>query len=82
MDFAEDLIPSPQFDLIQDVHGIDIFQQIRSADARACISLCRPKGQFVEKRSLGKQGCRNIFVHQSGALPLQPLHMVACMAAL
>ena len=69
-----DLIPCPQDDLIQDMTDKDIFQKIRSADARACIALCRPKGQFIEKRSLGRCGTRTTFMHQSGALPLQPLH--------
>ena len=68
-----DLIPYPQEDLVQDISGSDVFQKIRSADARACIALCRPKGQFIEKRSLGKCGTRATFMHQSGALPLQPL---------
>ena len=47
---GQDLVPHEQPDLVQDVFvdqgATDVFLQIRSADARACISVCRPKGTF------------------------------------
>ena len=70
---ARDSVPFPQPDLVQDLLGVDNFLKVQSADARACISICRPKGHFVDRRDCGRAGTRATFMHQSGALPLQPL---------
>ena len=70
---ARDLVPFPQPDLVQDLLGVDNVLKVQSDDARACISICRPKGQFVDRRDCGRAGTRGTFIHQSGALPLQPL---------
>ena len=52
----------------------DAFQKILSADARACIAVCRPVGQFSERRDIGRQQNMPTHMHQTGALPLQPLY--------
>ena len=70
---ARALVPFPQPDLVQYLLGVDNFLKVQSADARACISICRPKGHFVDRRDCGRAGTRATFMHQSGALPLQPL---------
>ncbi len=71
---AVDLVPVEQPDLMQDVPGCPAFQVIRSADARACIALCRPVGQIVEKRVLpAKKGVLPTMPHQSGSLALSSL---------
>ena len=71
---APDLVPVEQADLMQDVPACPAFRAIRSADARACIALCRPVAQLVEKRQLpAKAGILPTMPHQSGDLPLYPL---------
>ena len=69
----QDLVPHEQDDLIQDGGPKDI-SKICSADARACIAVCRPVGQFSEKRQIGRDQTMTTHMHQSGALPLQPLY--------
>ena len=63
-----DLVPREQSDLLQDIAGLPELARIQSADARACISLCRPHGHFVEKRKLsGRGGVVSTQVHQAGS---------------
>ena len=50
--FNKDLVSYEQGDLVQDMPSIPALQQITSCEARACISLCRPEGRYVEKRQL------------------------------
>ncbi len=70
-----DLVPLEQRDLLQDSPECPAWERICSADARACVSLCRPVGQIVEKRKLpGKAGVWNTMPHQSGGLANYPLH--------
>ena len=73
--WMNDLVPVEQTDLIQEpLEPIDkALARIVSADARACISLCRPVGQFVEKRRVGRAGVWNTIAHQSGELTLYPM---------
>jgi hypothetical protein len=46
--FSTDLVVLEQPDLIQDVGQVVEFDDIQSADARACVSLCRPIGTFID----------------------------------
>ena len=68
-----DLVPHEQEFLLQDGYPAQM-RQLRSMDALACISCCRPVGQFSERRDLGRGRSMPTHMHQSGALPLQPLY--------
>ena len=48
----KDLVPQEQADLMQDVPSIPLLKRIASCEARACISLCRPEGRYVNRRKL------------------------------
>ena len=69
-----DLVPVEQSDLLQDTPfevGLDALQ---SGDARACGSLCRPCGAFIDKRQLRHGGrVAETMPHQTGELQLRPL---------
>lgn len=48
------------------------WKTIRSQDARACLSLCRPISNFVSKRKLHQRGAaQDVAVHQSGEITLR-----------
>ena len=52
----------------------DAWAAITTADARACLSLCRPTGCYVANRQCRKRGpIENTQIHQSGLLALRPL---------
>ncbi len=69
-----DLVPVEQHDLMQDAPACPALRDVCSADARACIALCRPVGQLVEKRQLpAKAGVLPTMPHQSGSLAVYPL---------
>ena len=76
---AVDLVPHEQWNLVQDVlstpdNPTSNWDSIVSADARACLSLCRPCGHYVKKRQLRHRGpVENIMPHQSGSLMLRAL---------
>ena len=71
---SRDLVPHEQAELVQDVANLAELQCVSSADARACISLCRPVGYFTQKRKLGgRGGTVSTQTHQSGELCLRPL---------
>ena len=48
----KDLVPVEQEDLMQDMPSLPALQEITSCEARACISLCRPEGRYVNRRKL------------------------------
>jgi len=50
--YKRDLVPVEQVDLMQDMPDLPELQDIRSCEARACISLCRPEGRYVNRRKL------------------------------
>ena len=60
-----DLVPVEQIDLMQDAPSCPDWANIRSGDARACVSLCRPLTRITNKRSLGGK---------AGTLPTMPYH--------
>ena len=74
-----DLVPYEQWDLVQDVLSdtqtpASTWDEISSADARACLSLCRPSGHYVKKRQMRHRGpVESIMPHQSGSLMLRAL---------
>jgi len=71
---TEDLFPVEQPDIVQVIIGEDLFKSIQSADARACVSLCRPETQLTQTRQLTKSGkVMPTMLHQAGDLPLQSL---------
>ena len=58
---ASDLVPHEQWNLVQDVlpsssQSALPWNSIVSADARACLSLCRPCGHYVKKRQMRHRG--------------------------
>ena len=70
-----DLVPHEQWKLHQDAstcpeHAIDV---LRSAAARAAVSLCRPHSCFVERRRSAGKRLISTQPHQSGELSLRPL---------
>ncbi len=72
--WSADLVPVEQTALVQDVLLLPEMESIHTADARACISLCRPHGHYVERRKLPQQrGLITTQMHQSGELSLRPL---------
>ena len=72
--WSDDLVPVEQSALVQDVMELPEMDSIHTADARACISLCRPHGHYVERRKLPRQrGLITTQTHQSGELSLRPL---------
>ena len=63
----QDLVPVEQTDLMQDAPACHHWSAIRSADARACVSLCRPLSTIVHKRQLPrKAGVLPCMPHQAG----------------
>ncbi len=71
---SEDLVPVEQAELVQDALELKDLHVLTSADARACVSLCRPYGHFVDKRRLhARSGVISTQSHQSGTLSLRPL---------
>ena len=77
--YHTDLVPNEQWELVQDCLSDSIceantWDDIVSADARACLSLCRPIGHYVKKRQCRTRGpIETTQLHQSGTLMLQPL---------
>ena len=70
---SSDLVPVEQIRLVQDVPLLPL-DSICTADARACISLCRPVGHFVHKRQRKTRGrFEDVQPHQSGDLCMRPL---------
>ena len=62
-----DLVPVEQRDLMQDAPESCHWAHIRSADVRACVSLCRPLSTIVHKRQLPqKAGVLPCMPHQAG----------------
>ena len=52
----------------------DAWAAITIADARACLSVCRPTRCYVAKRQCRKRGpIESTQIHQSGLLALRPL---------
>ena len=74
-----DLVPHEQWNLVQDVLPTtetlaSDWDSVTSGDARACLSLCRPCGHYVDKRQLRHHGpVEKIMPHQSGSLMLRSL---------
>ena len=74
--FHTNLVPVPQADLVQDAWECSALASLRSADARACISLCRPHACHVEKRKDASSRAKNIvptMKFQAGEIALRPL---------
>ena len=70
----EDLVPVEQVDLLQDVPNLPEIDVLQSAESRACVSLCRPYGRFVNRRKeKGRGNAITTQKHQSGELCLRPL---------
>ena len=70
------LVPEPQKDLVQDAWDCSAIASLRSADARACISIIRPCACYVEKRREGGGSSRTsvpTMQFQSGEISLRPL---------
>ena len=57
----------------KDCLGDGDMQKVRSADARACIAVCRPVGQFFAHRRLSNTRSMPTMPHQTGDLPLESL---------
>ena len=76
-----DLLPTVLSHLLQDApvrdssSQCDLFwNRIISQDARACLSLCRPEGYFVQHRQLTKGGAvQETVPHQSGEVTIRPV---------
>ena len=71
-----DLVPHEQPCLQQDAGDCRAMQHLTSADARACISLCRPHACHTQKRREGKQGSGKTIAtvpFQSGEIAMRPL---------
>ena len=74
VDKVDDLVPSEQADLVQDMIAEDLLGAIQSVDARKCISLTRPEMQLTQSRQLTKSGkVMPTMLHQAGDLPLHSL---------
>ena len=72
----QDLVPVEQTDLMQDAPACLHWSRIRSADARACVSLCRPLGTTVHKRQLPRNaGVLPCMPHQAGKTVHAPLRL-------
>ena len=73
---GSNLAPVVQPDLVQDAYDCQAMDRIRSVDARACISLCRPYSCHAEKRLEGQASASKTIAtapFQSGEIAMRPL---------